>query len=129
MPIRFFLSLSTFLAVLQVPVVSVTDTNAILSVAEHLTLMGALIVAVTILWRALAEKEELIAQSIKTITEALSTAAASNIELRRIIEDSVKVKLLLVTSVDSLKSDIASWKLGEERERERERGQYTAKRD
>lgn len=60
---------------------------------EHLTLEGALVAAVVVLWRALgvkdarieAQNEQLMANS-KASTEALSAFTASNSELRRIIE-------------------------------------------
>jgi hypothetical protein len=55
--------------------------------AEHLTLSGCLILGVTMLWRELGKKDTLLVQSTGTVTGALSAAAASNVELRRIIEN------------------------------------------
>ena len=70
--------------------------------AEHLTLSGSLIIAVTILWRELGKKDTLLVQSTATVTQALAGAAASNVELRRIIEDSVAAKKELSTAIGLL---------------------------
>lgn len=53
---------------------------------EHLTLEGALIAAVVVLWRALAVKDAQLVKSAEATTAALSASAASNAELRKIIE-------------------------------------------
>jgi hypothetical protein len=60
--------------------------------AEHLTLSAALLLAVAVLWRNLTAKDTLLIASTATITQALATSAASNAELRHIIEESVKAK-------------------------------------
>lgn len=49
---------------------------------EHLTLEGALVVAVAVLWRALTAKDAQLMESTKKVTEALAIGAASNTELR-----------------------------------------------
>ena len=60
--------------------------------AEHLTLSAALITAVGILWRELGRKDSLLIASTATVTQALATASASNMELRHILEQSVAAK-------------------------------------
>ena len=80
-----------------------------MSAAEHLTLSGALILAVFVLWKQIgkkdtdiARKDDLLIESAKTVTAALSAASASNIELRRIIEESVAAKRELASSIEGL---------------------------
>jgi predicted O-methyltransferase YrrM len=73
---------------------------------EHLTLEGGLIVAVGVLWRALVKKDDQLMQSVRVATEALSANAASNMELRKIIEELVKSKADLAEAVDKLTSYI-----------------------
>jgi hypothetical protein len=53
---------------------------------EHLTLEGALVVAVGVLWRALSAKDAQLVKSTEAVTSALASSAASNAELRKIIE-------------------------------------------
>ena len=53
---------------------------------EHLTLEGALVVAVGVLWRALSAKDAQLVKSTEAVTSALASSAASNVELRKIIE-------------------------------------------
>lgn len=60
--------------------------------AEHLTLSSAMLIALVILWRAFEAKDNLLVISTKQVTEALAVAAASNVELRKIIEESVGAK-------------------------------------
>jgi Mg2+/Co2+ transporter CorB len=73
---------------------------------EHLTLEGGLIVAVGVLWRALVKKDDQLMQSVRIATEALSANAASNMELRKIIEELVRSKADLAEAVDKLTSYI-----------------------
>lgn len=70
-----------------------TTPAADISWAEHLTLEGALIAAVVVLWKALGSKDVQIAlkdaqlvKSTEAVTMALAASAASNVELRKIIE-------------------------------------------
>lgn len=74
--------------------------------AEHLTLSGAMVIAIAVLWRALVSKDALLIQSTKIVTEALAASASSNAELRKIIEDSVTAKRDLTDSIDSLRREI-----------------------
>jgi hypothetical protein len=53
---------------------------------EDLSLKGALIAAVIVLWRALVKKDDQLMVSTKTTTEAMSANAATQVELRKIIE-------------------------------------------
>jgi hypothetical protein len=104
-----------FLAILNalyLPVLSAMQTLAPVqgdwtNSIERLTLSGALVVAVISLWRQLVKKDELLITSAKTMTEALAASAASNIELRRIIDESVLVKQQLTTAIDLLRVGIS----------------------
>ena len=82
-----------------------------MSAAEHLTLSGALILAVFVLWKQIGKKDtdiartdHLLIESAKTVTAALSAASVSNIELRRIIEESVAAKRELASSIEGLRT-------------------------
>jgi hypothetical protein len=84
-----------------------------MSAAEHLTLSGALILAVFVLWKQIgkkdtdiARKDDLLIESAKTVTAALSAAAASNIELRGIIKESVDAKRELAASIEGLRTSL-----------------------
>jgi hypothetical protein len=84
-----------------------------MSAAEHLTLSGALILAVFVLWKQVGKKDadigrkdDLLIESAKTVTAALSAASASNIELRRIIEESVAAKRELALSIEGLRGSL-----------------------
>lgn len=74
--------------------------------AEHLTLSGAMVIAIAVLWKSLQAKDGLLMQSIRTMTEALAETATSNRELRKIIEDSVNAKRQLAESIDMLRKDL-----------------------
>lgn len=76
------------------------------SQAEHLTLSGAMVIAIAVLWKSLQAKDGLLMQSIRTMTEALAETATSNRELRKIIEDSVNAKRQLSESIDLLRKDL-----------------------
>jgi hypothetical protein len=73
---------------------------------QQLTLVGALIIAVGVLWRALSSKDEALVNATKMTTEALVTAATTSTELRHIIEESVKAKKDLSESIDLLRVSI-----------------------
>ncbi len=66
--------------------VQATTPAADISWVEHLTLEGALVVAVGVLWRALSSKDAQLVKSTEAVTSALASSAASNVELRKIIE-------------------------------------------
>lgn len=53
---------------------------------EHLTLDGALVVAVGVLWRALSAERSQNVKSTEAVTAALVSSTASNAELRGVIE-------------------------------------------
>lgn len=84
-----------------------------MNAAEHLTLSGALILAVIVLWKQIgkkdsdiAKKDDLLIESAKTVTAALTAAAASNIELRAIIKESVEAKRELAASIEALRGSL-----------------------
>lgn len=58
-----------------------------LSHIEQLTLTGALLTAVVVLWRALQMKDELLIANANRTAEALLAANETNRELRRVIEE------------------------------------------
>jgi hypothetical protein len=74
---------------------------------EHLTLNAALIVAVGVLWKQVGKKDDLLIHSTQTVTETLAAAAASNVELRRIIDESVSAKHDLAGVIDRLQGRVA----------------------
>ncbi len=57
-----------------------------ISWASDLTMKGALIVAVGVLWRALSAERSLNTKSTEAVTAALVSSTAANVELRAIIE-------------------------------------------
>ena len=81
--------------------------------AKDLTLSSALIVAVVVLWKQLGKKEDTIAkkddvliESAKQVTKALEQSTMSNVELRKIIDESVAAKRELTMAIDLLKDAI-----------------------
>jgi len=82
--------------------------------AEHVTLSGAMVVAIAVLWRALQAKDSQLVSATKTMAEALAATASSNHELRKIIEDSVTAKRLLTESIDLLRKDLSLTSRGKE---------------
>ena len=70
--------------------------------AQHLTLEGALVVAIIFLWRAFQAKDAALTEMTRGVAKALEQASASNIELRRIIEESVRTKDRLIEAIDLL---------------------------
>ena len=86
MPVAFFFGLALVNFIVQeLPVEWISP-------AERITLVSALLVAVIVLWRSLQQKDNLSVEGTRQITLALTTAATSNAELRKIIEDSVRTK-------------------------------------
>jgi hypothetical protein len=77
-------------------------TNSI----EHLTLNGALICAVVVLWKQLGKKDDMLVASVKTVTENLAVTAAANVELRTIITESVEVNRHLTAAIEKLEVSI-----------------------
>jgi hypothetical protein len=74
--------------------------------AERLSLQGALIFAVAILWKALGVKDSLIVSSIKSVTEALQQSAATQAELRGVIKESVETKRQLTEEIALLRTSL-----------------------
>lgn len=74
--------------------------------AEHLTLSGAMVIAIVVLWKAYQAKDALLVESTRAVTEALSSAAASNTELRGIIRESVEANRTLKESIAQLTAKI-----------------------
>jgi hypothetical protein len=92
---------------MQASGVQQSDTT-LLNQANNLTLSGALIVAVGVLWRALAKKDDAVLTATKTVTEALITASNSNRELRKVIEESVRANKEINSSIDELRASLAA---------------------
>ena len=78
--------------------------------ANQLTLTTALVLAVVVLWRTLAktrsEKDQIVVDMLQTMTTALASATASNIELRKVIEESVDSKRELSGVVSRLNDEL-----------------------
>jgi hypothetical protein len=100
--VKPFVLISTIAAMIQVAPVQADWAIQ----AEHLTLTGALIIAVAVLWKSLAAKDIQLVTNTKTVTEALAAAAVSNAELRRIIDSSVQANQLLATSIAELRKTV-----------------------
>lgn len=75
---------------------------------EHLTLEGALVVAVGVLWRALSAKDAQLVESTRVVTGALAASATSNAELRKIIEASDAATHKLTESLILLQTRLES---------------------
>jgi hypothetical protein len=111
-------SLSTFLQVNQfmqviaqavipnIPPNALPVSDAWVQMAEHLTLTGALMIAVFVLWKQNVAKDQLLIQSTKTVTDALAQSTASNVELRKVIQDSADAKIELSASIGSLQRSV-----------------------
>ncbi len=78
---RFFIGVASLGLVLQA--VPIGDVGSSLSMFEHLTLSGALILGVIALWRSNQKKDDLLMKMTEQVTTALATAANSNVELRK----------------------------------------------
>lgn len=83
LPTKLMIGVSSVAFFLQAVAV---DPGSFLAQAEHVTLTGALIIAVSILWRSNQKKDDLIVETTKVTTAALGTTTASNVELRKTIE-------------------------------------------
>jgi hypothetical protein len=86
--------------ILQSP--SLGQATEVISNARDLTLTGALVTAIVILWKSSSEKDKQLLEASKTITAALLTASESNRELRSIIEKQVVSNGELAQSVNEL---------------------------
>ena len=86
----------------------IAETTGITATAERLTLAGALVVAVGVLWKAVAKKDDQILDMSKAVTDALRATANSNTELREIIKDSIRAKDELTKSIDALKAGLGT---------------------
>jgi len=71
---------------------------------ERLGLVGSLMVAVVVLWKALQQSNSLIMDALKSETAALQAAATSNAELRRVIEDSAATKEQFIEALNLLRA-------------------------
>lgn len=69
---------------------------------ERLGLTGALLVAVGVLWRSLARKDEQLTLITRQVAEGLATNTDTQRELRSIVEASTKAKQDLKAAIDEL---------------------------
>lgn len=90
----------------SLPLSGITASDAWVQMAEHLTLTGALLIAVFALWKQNLAKDVLLIQSAKTVTDALAQSTSSNNELRKVIQDSVDAKIELSASIGSLQRSV-----------------------
>ena len=82
------------------------DATALFNAAEHLTLDGALLVAVVVLWKSNQEKDRQLIETVKTVTSTLHSVNASNQELRKVIEESIRAKDQLREAIEHLRLGI-----------------------
>ena len=82
------------------------NADGLISNLDRLTLAGAAVLACGVLWRALAKKDDLLVEMMKSVTAALTGASDSNKELRLIIEESVRTKQELRVSIDQLRTGL-----------------------
>ena len=78
------------------------DAISAISQLERLGLIGALMLAVWVLRRSETKKDDQIVLMVKAVTEALTAAATSNAEVRKTLEESLRVKEELRESLDKL---------------------------
>lgn len=90
----------------NIPPNTLPVSDAWVQMAEHLTLTGALMIAVFVLWKQNVAKDQLLIQSTKTVTDALAQSTASNVELRKVIQDSADAKIELSASIGSLQRSV-----------------------
>lgn len=84
---KFVIALSSLVWLAQLAAVPPSaDIGSLITIAEHLTLSAALIIAVVILWKSNARKEDLIVKTTETVTAALGASTIANQELRRQVE-------------------------------------------
>lgn len=76
---------------------------------ERLGLTGALILAVGVLWRALAKKDEQLTLITQQVASALAFNTDTQKELRTIVEASTKAKEDLKVAIDSLAEGIGQF--------------------
>ena len=80
-----------------------TNPGAVLdtmSGIEKLTLQSALLVAIIVLWRTLAKKDDLLLTALNKMTDTLAQVGNSHTELRRIIEASESTQRELVAAIN-----------------------------
>lgn len=91
------------------------------SQVERTGLLGALLLAVAILWRnrseeigkketQLSEKDKQILALMEHVTAALTSQVETNRELRKVVEESVRTKIELKASIDALALALANKK-------------------
>lgn len=97
-----------FLLIVQAVPASANDVALLIEHADRITLAGALVMGVIVLWRALSSKDIQLLATVKTVTEALALTSSSNSELRRIIEESVRSKDSLSTQIEELRKVLVS---------------------
>ena len=102
------ISMSVIISITMAEMLLQTVSPAVGSDMEHMTLEGALIAAVVVLWRALSAKDSQLVESTRAVTMALAASATSNAELRKIIEESIAVKQQLTESLDLLRTRLGN---------------------
>lgn len=91
----------------------VINNPSVFDQAGRLTLDGALIVAVAVLWREnrrvadiFTLKDQTMLSMMKTNTETLQTAQAAMVELRRTIEQTTSTNIQLLQEFKSLRTEL-----------------------
>lgn len=104
-PIAAVVSLSV--ASLLAQAIQPTPTS-VLDFAERVTLSGALLAAVFVLWRTVSKKDHQAMELTKHVSEALVSSTDSNREIRTILQESVVAKRELTAAIDRLHVELKS---------------------
>jgi hypothetical protein len=100
------LMLSTFLANIMVQAVPIPDQSW-WDQAEHITLEGAMVVALIVLWKSLQQKDMQLVAATKLVSDALNTSTSSNSELRAVITESVNTHRMLSEEIKLLRMAVS----------------------
>lgn len=109
MPVKALIGLSLWGMFLQLPGTgagAVADGSAFVTMAEHLTLTGALVTAVGILWKSLLRKDELLIKMTEVVTQALAGASFSSVEMRKTLDDNLKANNELIKQFEALRATL-----------------------
>ena len=80
------------------------DASDTVFMVERITLEGALVVAVAVLWKSKGETDKNLALITREMVSALSFNIDTQKELRKIVEESTTAKQLLTQAIENLKT-------------------------
>ena len=102
----FIAAAATNIVIALIQSVTPSD-NPVLNSADRLTLSIAAVAACGVLWRALTKKDDVVIKATETMTKALAQSAASNEELRKVIERGVDRDEQLIREIGSLRAGLS----------------------